>query len=188
MQLLNREIKNKIAQFKSNKWHETLTKAKTNDNSIWKLAKTFSKRKQTIPPLIANCMEANTNEQKAEAPVERFHNVYKTDDTNATQEQTNIKNEVNKLIHTISESDEHYFFFFFNLPFPFFAIRLFTVPFGRLSFPYQFPCSFAFSGDATGLRGTFPGHPRPFHLTFTDIHNNIYTPMGAFSRRDSNPC
>jgi hypothetical protein len=21
--------------------------------------------------------------------------------------------------------------------------------------------------------------PRPFHLTFTDIHNNIYTPMGA---------
>ncbi|KAH0813619.1 hypothetical protein GEV33_009172 [Tenebrio molitor] len=44
------------------------------------------------------------------------------------------------------------------------------------------------SGDATGLRGTFPGHPRPFHLTFTDIHNNIYTPMGAFSRRDSNPC
>jgi hypothetical protein len=80
------------------------------------------------------------------------------------------------------------FFFFFNLPFPFFAIRLFTVPFGRLSFPYQFPCSFAFSGDATGLRGTFPGHPRPFHLTFTDIHNNIYTPMGAFFRRDSNPC
>jgi hypothetical protein len=72
-----------------------------------------------------------------------------------------------------------FFFFFFNLPFPFFAIRLFTVPFGRLSFPYQFPCSFAFSGDATGLRGTFPGHPRPFHLTFTDIHNNIYTPMGA---------
>ncbi|KAJ3631753.1 hypothetical protein MTP99_012862 [Tenebrio molitor] len=38
------------------------------------------------------------------------------------------------------------------------------------------------TGDATGLRGTFPGHPRPFHLTFTDIHNNIYniyTPMGA---------
>jgi hypothetical protein len=46
----------------------------------------------------------------------------------------------------------------------------------------SFPCSFAYilsSGDATGLRGTFPGHPRPFHLTFTDIHNNIYTPMGA---------
>jgi hypothetical protein len=29
------------------------------------------------------------------------------------------------------------------------------------------------------LRGNFPGHPRPFHLTFTDIHNNIYTPMGT---------
>ncbi|KAH0812837.1 hypothetical protein GEV33_009954 [Tenebrio molitor] len=34
-------------------------------------------------------------------------------------------------------------------------------------------------GGAKGLRGTFPDHPRPFHLTFTDIHNNIYTPMGA---------
>ncbi|KAH0809408.1 hypothetical protein GEV33_013383 [Tenebrio molitor] len=34
-------------------------------------------------------------------------------------------------------------------------------------------------GGGTGLRGTFLGHPRPFHLTFTDVHNNIYTPMGA---------
>jgi hypothetical protein len=72
MQMLNREIKNKIAQFKSNKWHETLTKAKTNDNSIWKLAKTFSKRRQTIPPLIANDTEAITDEQKAEALTEPF--------------------------------------------------------------------------------------------------------------------
>jgi hypothetical protein len=109
MQMLNREIKNKIAEFKSNKWHETLMKAKTNDNSIWKLAKTFSKRKQTIPPLIANGTEAITDEQKAEALAEHFYNVHKIDDTNATQEQTNIKNKVNKLIHTISESDEHYF-------------------------------------------------------------------------------
>jgi hypothetical protein len=49
-------------------------------------------------------------------------------------------------------------------------------------FSIHFPCSFApilSSGDATGLRGTFPGHPRPFHLTFTNIHNNIYTPMSA---------
>jgi hypothetical protein len=28
--------------------------------------------------------------------------------------------------------------FFFQLPFPFFAIRLFTVPFGRPCFPFQF--------------------------------------------------
>jgi hypothetical protein len=31
------------------------------------------------------------------------------------------------------------FFFFFKSPFPFLAIRLFTVPFGRPLFPLQFP-------------------------------------------------
>jgi hypothetical protein len=40
---------------------------------------------------------------------------------------------------------------------------------------YAYPC-FRW---CDGGRGTFPDHPRPFHLTFTDIHNNIYTPMGA---------
>jgi hypothetical protein len=74
------------------------------------------------------------------------------------------------------------FFFFFLIAIPvFIAIRLLRyLSVGR--FFNSFPCSFAYilsSGDATGLRGTFPGHPRPFHLTFTDIHNNIYTPMGA---------
>jgi predicted translin family RNA/ssDNA-binding protein len=54
-------------------------------------------------------MEVITDEQKAEALTEHFHNMHKTDDTNATKEQTNIKNDVNKLIRTISESDEHYF-------------------------------------------------------------------------------
>jgi hypothetical protein len=82
-------------------------------------------------------------------------------------------------------------FFFFLMPFPFFAIRLLRYLFGRRFFQF-FQFLFAYpllpSGGATGLRGTFPGHPpRPFHLTFTDIHNT-YTPMGAFSRRDSNPC
>jgi hypothetical protein len=79
-------------------------------------------------------------------------------------------------------AQKHFFFFFLNLPFPFFAIRLFTVPFGRPFSIHFFPLFLCLSfllGDATGLRGTFPGHPRPFHLTFTDIHNNIYTPMGA---------
>jgi hypothetical protein len=72
--------------------------------------------------------------------------------------------------------------FFFFLPFPFLPYGFYgTFSVGRFSihFPLSFPLSFLL-GDATGLRGTFPGHPRPFHLTFTDIHNNIYTPMGAF--------
>jgi hypothetical protein len=61
---------------------------------------------------------------------------------------------------------------------PFFAIRLLRyLSVGRFSIPIPLPI--LTSGRATGLRGTFPDHPRPFHLTFTDIHNNIYTPMGA---------
>jgi hypothetical protein len=69
-----------------------------------------------------------------------------------------------------------FFFFFFKFAIPVFAIRLLRyLSVGRFSIHYPF-----FLGDATGLRGTFPSHPRPFHLTFTDIHNNIYTPMGAF--------
>jgi hypothetical protein len=63
----------------------------------------------------------------------------------------------------------------------FFCHTAFTVPFGRSFFnSYSlYPLPILASGGATGLRGTFPDHPRPFHLTFTDIHNNIYTPMGA---------
>jgi hypothetical protein len=70
----------------------------------------------------------------------------------------------------------------FFLSFPFLPYGFYgTFSVGRFSihFPLSFPLSFLL-GDATGLRGTFPGHPRPFHLTITDIHNNIYTPMGAF--------
>jgi hypothetical protein len=76
-----------------------------------------------------------------------------------------------------------FFCFFFKSPFPFlpygfygsFSVGRFSIHFSFIVFHYPF-----FLGDATGLRGSFPGHPRPFHLTFTDIYNNIYTPMGAF--------
>jgi hypothetical protein len=79
-------------------------------------------------------------------------------------------------------------FFFFLNAIPVFCHTAFTVPFRSAVFPFQFLFAYPLlpSGGATGLRGTFPGHPRPLHLTFTDIHNT-YTPMGAFSRRDSNP-
>jgi hypothetical protein len=63
-----------------------------------------------------------------------------------------------------------FFFFFFLIAFPFFSHTAFYGTFRSAAF-YNFPFFCLFSGDATGLRGTFPGHPRPFHLTFTDIHN-----------------
>jgi hypothetical protein len=90
------------------------------------------------------------------------------------------------LFDTFSTLLWYFLFFFFLIAIPVFSHTAFYGTFRSAVF--SIPISFAFSGDATGLRGTFPGHPRPFHLTFTDIHNNIYTPMGAFSRRDSNPC
>jgi hypothetical protein len=79
------------------------------------------------------------------------------------------------------QNDSYYnlgFFFFFLIAIPVFCHTAFTVPFGRPFFQFIFLVPLPI-GDATGLRGTFPGHPRPFHLTFTDIHNNIYTPMGT---------
>jgi hypothetical protein len=81
-----------------------------------------------------------------------------------------------------------FFNFFFLIAIPVFSHTAFYGTFRSAAFSITISFFLPFSGDATGLRGTFPGHPRPFHLTFTDIHNNIYTPMGAFSRRDSNPC
>jgi hypothetical protein len=72
------------------------------------------------------------------------------------------------------------FFFFFLichsrfLPYGFYGTFRSAVFFNSF---FLVPLPILSSGDATGLRGTFPGHPRPFHLTFTDIHNNIYTPM-----------
>jgi hypothetical protein len=66
----------------------------------------------------------------------------------------------------------------FFLPLPFFVVRLLRyLSIGCFSIPIPLPI--LPSGGGTGLRGTFLGHPRPFHLTFTDVHNNIYTPMGA---------
>jgi hypothetical protein len=90
---------------------------------------------------------------------------------------------------SVSDDINEIFFFFFKchsrfLPYGFYG----TFSVGGISFfQFHFADPLLPSGGATGLRGTFPGHPRPFHLTFTDIHNT-YTPMGAFSRRDSNPC
>jgi hypothetical protein len=73
-----------------------------------------------------------------------------------------------------------YIYIFFNA-IPVFCHTAFTVPFGRPFFNsfslYLLPI--LASGGVTGLRGTFPDHPRSFHLTFTDIHN-IYTPMAPF--------
>jgi hypothetical protein len=80
------------------------------------------------------------------------------------------------------QNAQYIFFFFLNLPFPFLPYGFygtFRSAVFQFIFLYDFHYPF-FLGDATGLRGTFPSHPRPFHLTFTDIHNNIYTPMGAF--------
>jgi hypothetical protein len=68
--------------------------------------------------------------------------------------------------------------------FPFLAIRLLRYLFGRPFFTFNsfFAYPILPSGGATGLRGTFPGHPRPFHLTFTDIHNTYGKLMVAINK------
>jgi hypothetical protein len=63
-----------------------------------------------------------------------------------------------------------------------FCHAAFTVPFGRAFFnSYSlYPLPILASGDATGLRGTFPDHPRPFHLTFTTYTTTFIHPWAPF--------
>jgi hypothetical protein len=61
-------------------------------------------------------------------------------------------------------------FFFFFL----YAIPVFCHTFRSVVFQFLFLTSFAYP-----CFRWCDHHRCPFHLTFTDIHNNIYTPMGA---------
>jgi hypothetical protein len=69
------------------------------------------------------------------------------------------------------------------MPFPFFAIRLLRYLFGRRFFQF-FQFLFAYpllpSGGATGLRGTFPGHPRPFHTSHSQTYTTLIHPWAPF--------
>jgi hypothetical protein len=61
-----------------------------------------------------------------------------------------------------------FFFFFFVIAFPLSPLRAYQVPCGRLFSSLFFLCS------AAGLRGTFPGYPRPPSLLlppFSGRHN-----------------
>jgi hypothetical protein len=79
-----------------------------------------------------------------------------------------------------------FLFIFFLIAFPFHHIGLS----GTLRSTNFFPFSF---GGAAGLRGTFPGHPRPpspllnspFFWTTRNAHNT--TSMGGHPAWDSNP-
>jgi hypothetical protein len=75
----------------------------------------------------------------------------------------------------------HLTVFFLNA-IPVFCHAAFTVPFGRAFFnSYSlYPLPILASGDATGLRGTFPDHPRPFHLTFTTYTTTFIHPWAPF--------
>jgi hypothetical protein len=56
---------------------------------------------------------------------------------------------------------------------------------GRFSIPIPFLPILLPSDGATGLRGTFPGHPRPFHLSYTTfIHPWAPFPDGTRTRAD----
>jgi hypothetical protein len=73
-----------------------------------------------------------------------------------------------KIIFSISKASN---FFFFNA-IPVFCHTAFTVPFsvgGFSFFQFHFTYPLLPSGGATGLRGTFPGNPRPFHLFPTGL-------------------
>jgi hypothetical protein len=79
-------------------------------------------------------------------------------------------------------------FFFFLLPFPFLAIRLFTVPFGRPLFPLQFPfCLPQVMRRGSGaLSPTTHAHSTSHSQTYTTtfIHPWAPFPDGTRTRAD----
>jgi hypothetical protein len=109
LKTLNNNIKHQIADYKNNKWNETLQKATTRDNSIWKLAKTFSKRRQKIPPLTTTDIEAVTDAQKAEVLAQHFHKIHKNDDTQNTNEQNDIQTRIAELLKAKQKLDTQYY-------------------------------------------------------------------------------
>jgi hypothetical protein len=80
-----------------------------------------------------------------------------------------------------------FFFFFFKLPFPFLEIRLFTVPFDRPFFPFQFPLPSQVMRRGSGaLSPATHAHSTSHSQTYTTtfIHPWAPFPDGTRTRAD----
>jgi hypothetical protein len=72
LQNLNKTIKTQLTQHKNEQWENILKKATTKDNSLWKIAKSRTKKRNEIPSLIDTNTEAISDDQKSECLASHF--------------------------------------------------------------------------------------------------------------------
>jgi hypothetical protein len=107
LQNLNRTIKTQLTQHKNERWENILKKATTRDNSLWKIAKSRTKKRSEIPPLIDTNTEAISDEQKSECLASHFQQVHNNNFANNT-EHINIENIIDNIIRQPTQTDKDY--------------------------------------------------------------------------------
>lgn len=99
---LSNIIKQKIKKYQNEQWHKKLENLKINDNSIWKVAKSFSKKLDNRIPTLhgANGM-VYTDEEKADELAYNFERVHhlteNLGDDNLEREVNSIYNQLKNL-------------------------------------------------------------------------------------------
>jgi hypothetical protein len=85
LQNLNRTIKTQLTQHKNERWENILKKATTKDNSLWKIAKSRTKKRSEISPHIDTNTEAISDTQKSECLASHFQQVHNNNFANNTE-------------------------------------------------------------------------------------------------------
>jgi hypothetical protein len=107
-QNLNRVIKTELANHKNAQWDKLLRNAKTNDNTLWKLASSRTKKRSEIPPITdSNNIEAISDEQKTECLASYFQGVH-NNSTASNPKQLKIEAIINKTINRQTNLNHEY--------------------------------------------------------------------------------
>jgi hypothetical protein len=107
VQHLNHLIKHKLAKHKNGEWDDILKNAKTNDNSLWKLARSRTKKRDEIPPLKYNNEDAISDKQKSECLAKYFQNVHNSNDK-SDDKHNKIEKLIDKIINQPANTDHDY--------------------------------------------------------------------------------
>jgi hypothetical protein len=107
LQNLNKTIKTQLTQHKNEQWENILKKATTKDNSLWKIAKSRTKKRNEIPSLIDTNTEAISDDQKSECLASHFQQVHNNNFANNT-EHIKIENIMDDIIKQPTLTDKDY--------------------------------------------------------------------------------
>jgi hypothetical protein len=108
VQNLNRAIKTKLANHKNSQWDKLLRNAKTKDNSLWKLARSRTKKRSEILPITdSNNKEAINDQQKTECLASYFQNVHNNSIASNTK-QSKIETLIDEIINRPNSFDHEH--------------------------------------------------------------------------------